>query len=69
MDAEHPSTVNKIKDLFRKELKRRKLEKTDADQIDVPPMFKQGVARIVYTTRDEDLMVGEDLPQAKSSPT
>ena len=51
-----PSTINKIKDLFRKELKKRKLEKADANKIDVPLMYKQGGARIVYTTCDEELM-------------
>ena len=66
LDAEHPSTVNKIKDLFRKELKKRKLEQADENKIDVPLMFKQGGARIVYTKCDEDLM-GEVFADLKGS--
>ena len=66
VDAEHSSTVNKIKDLFRKKLKERKLEKADAEKIDVPLMFNQGGPRIVYTTCDEDLM-GEVFDSLKES--
>ena len=66
MGADHPSTVNKIKDLFRKELKKRKLEQADENKIDVPLMFKQGGARIVYTKCDEDLM-GEVFADLKGS--
>ena len=60
------STANKIKNLFRKELKTRKLEQADENKIDVPLMFKQGGARIVYTKCDEDLL-GEVFADLKES--
>ena len=66
VDAKHPSTIHKIKDLFCKELKKRKLEQADENKIDVPLMFQQGGARIVYTKCDEDLM-GEVFADLKES--
>ena len=51
MDAEHPSTIHKIKDLFCKELKKRKLEQADENKI-------EGGARSVYTKCDKVLMGG-----------
>ena len=42
------------------------LEQADENNIDVPLMFKQGGARIVYTKCDEDLM-GEVFADLKES--
>ena len=53
--------INEIRDI-----RGEKLEQADENKIDVPLMFKQGGARIVYTKCDEDLM-GEVFADLKGS--